>query len=245
VALPVGIGLGLPHLAKTGLRPVAVAGLLALLAGLVLLLVGGESLVRSRGGWRRYVVTIPALVVAVVLATTVLGQAVALTNVPPTSIGTTTPADRGLSYRDVEFRTPDGVALSGWYVPSRNGAAVALLHGAGSTRSAVLEHAEVPAQDGLGVLLFESVTDLLTPASQPGTLRAAVAAAPTTPVLLIAAGADPDEHHAARYIQAGSPGSVQIWDAPGAGHVGALNTHPAEWRERVTTFLGTAFRGTR
>ena len=48
------------------------------------------------------------------------------------------------------------MALSGWYVPSRNGAAVVLLHGAGSTRSAVLPHAVVLADDGFGVLLYDA-----------------------------------------------------------------------------------------
>jgi fermentation-respiration switch protein FrsA (DUF1100 family) len=340
VLMSVGIGLGLPHLAKTGLQPLAVAGLLALAGGLVLLVMGGVSLVRARRGWRRYAVTLPALIIAVVLATAGLGQAVALTKVPPTAVGTTTPADRGLTYREVEFTARDGVSLSGWYVPSRTGAAVALLHGAGSTRSAVLEHAVVLAEGGLGVLLFDArghgrsggtamdagwygdadlggaisflaaqpdvepqrigavgmsmggeeaigalaadprlravvaegatnrvpgdkgwlsdvygwrgaitepvdwltynVADLLTAASQPSTLRSAVAAAPETPVLLIAAGSVPDELNAARHIQAGSPGSVQIWVAPNAGHVGALGAHPAEWEQRVSSFLDAA-----
>ena len=62
----------------------------------------------------------------------------------------------GLAYEDVTFSTADGVALSGWYVPSRNGAAVVLLHGAGSTRSAVLPHTVVLADDGFGVLLYDA-----------------------------------------------------------------------------------------
>ena len=33
-------------------------------------------------------------------------------------------ADLGAPYEDVEFRTSDGLLLKGWYVPSRNGAAV-------------------------------------------------------------------------------------------------------------------------
>ena len=35
----------------------------------------------------------------------------------------------GLDYTDVEFATADGAMLSGWYLPSSNGAAIALLHG--------------------------------------------------------------------------------------------------------------------
>jgi dienelactone hydrolase len=155
ILLPVGIGLGLPHLAKTGLQPLSVVGLLALVAGLVLLGVGGTTLVRTRRGWRRYLLLFGLLALALLTAT-VLAPALALTNVPPTAVGSATPADRGLGHEDVEFATPDGVRLSGWYIPSRNRAAVALLHGAGSTRSAVLSHAEVLADAGYGVLLFDA-----------------------------------------------------------------------------------------
>ena len=131
------------------------AGLLALVGGLVVLLVGGAWLIRARRGWRRFVLII-ALPALALLTATVLAPAVALTNVPPTAVGSATPADRGLSHEDVEFATPDGVRLSGWYIPSRNRAAVVLLHGAGSTRSAVLSHAEVLADAGFGVLLFDA-----------------------------------------------------------------------------------------
>jgi dienelactone hydrolase len=82
--------------------------------------------------------------------------AVAATNVPPTSLAATTPADRGLAYLDVTYHTSDGVTISGWYVPSSNRAAVVLLHGAGSTRSAVLDHAVVLAHHGYGVLLADA-----------------------------------------------------------------------------------------
>jgi uncharacterized protein len=44
----------------------------------------------------------------------------------------------------------DGVRLSASYLPSRNGAAVVVLHGAASTRSSVLGHAVVLARHGFG-----------------------------------------------------------------------------------------------
>src|SRR5690606_7676147 len=134
LAFPAGVGLGLPHLAKTGLSPATVAGLALLVLGALLLVAGAGALVRARAGWWRYLVTLPGVLVAVLVATATLGQAVALTDVPATTVGHATPTSLGLGYRDVEFTTPDGVTLSGWYVPSDNGAAVALLHGAGSTR---------------------------------------------------------------------------------------------------------------
>jgi pimeloyl-ACP methyl ester carboxylesterase len=153
--LPLGVGIGVPHLAKAGLRLATVLGAAALIAALALLGAAGFLLVRATPRWWRLLV-LPALVLAPLLVSLVLGQAVAATNVPRTSVGPVTPADRGLTYAEARFSTADGVALSGWYVPSTNGAAVVLLHGAGSTRASVLRHATVLARHGYGVLLFDA-----------------------------------------------------------------------------------------
>ncbi len=155
LATSIGVGIGVPHVAKSGPHGLTVAGMLTLVAGFVLLASGAVTLVASvRLRWRVPVAL--ALLVVVAVAVGTLGPAVAATNVPATDLGTTTPATLGLNYSDVEFETPDGVTLSGWYIPSRNGAAVVLLHGAGSTRSSVLGHAEVLARHGYGVLLFDA-----------------------------------------------------------------------------------------
>ena len=155
VAVPVGIGIGIPHLVDTGLSTFTVAGTGALVGGLVLLTCAVVWWCRSAHRW-----TWPlrglAVVVACALMTWTLGQAIAATNAPPTELGAVTPADYGLDFRDVEFHAADGVTLSGWYVPSQNEAAVVLLHGAGSTRSDVLEHAAVLARHGYGVLLYDA-----------------------------------------------------------------------------------------
>lgn len=82
-------------------------------------------------------------------------MAVIATNRPTGTLGSATPAKYGLSYHDVAFRTADGVRLSAWYVPSRNGAAVVLLPGSGSTRTAVLGQAAVLARHGHGALLVD------------------------------------------------------------------------------------------
>ncbi len=155
LSVAVGVGIGLPYLAKTGGQATTLAGLLVLAGGLVLVSFGAIVLVHDARPWRRALLA-PGLLVAILLALTTLGQAVAATNVPPTSVGATTPGDRGLGYDDVEFETADGVSLSGWYIPSRNGAAVVLMHGSGSTRSAVVGQAAVLADHGLGVLLFDA-----------------------------------------------------------------------------------------
>ncbi len=155
LVLGVGVGLGPPYLAKAGFQLVTVIGLALLAAGLVLVTLGGIALVRVFRGWRRIPV-VPVLLAAVATAVLSIGPAVAATNVPPTMVGSITPADRGLAFTEVTFPTADGVPLAGWYIPSGNNAAVVLLHGAGSTRSNVLEHAVVLAHHGYGVLLFDA-----------------------------------------------------------------------------------------
>ncbi len=336
ISVAVGVGIGVPYLVKTGVTPTTIAGLAVVAGGVVLLGFGAAELMRATQRWWRPLV-VPALVVAIVVALWTLGQAVAATNVPRTSVGSVTPADHGLSYRDVEFLTADGFQLSGWYVPSTNGSALVLMHGAGSTRSGVLHQADILAAHGFGVLLFDArghgrsggramdfgwygdedtsaavsflatqpdvddkrigavgmsmgaeqaigaaaadpriravvaegatnrvagdkawqseafgwrgavqermdwltygIADVLTAADPPMTLRNAVATAAPRPVLLIAGGAVENEPLAARYIQSGSPQTVELWVAPDTAHTAALATHPAEWEQRVTTFL--------
>ncbi len=155
VALAVGVGLGPPHHAAEGLGPVALTGYLLLAGGLVAALwAAGRILRATRRRWWAPVVAL--LLVATSLALWTLGQAVAASFPPRPALDGRTPADIGLVYSDVTFPSSDGTALAGWYVPSRNGAAVVLMHGAGSTRSAVLDHARVLARNGYGVLLFDA-----------------------------------------------------------------------------------------
>ncbi len=56
---------------------------------------------------------------------------------------------------DVSLRTEDGLKLAGWYVPSRNRAAVLLVHGFGSNREQLIPHARVLAAEGYGVLMLD------------------------------------------------------------------------------------------
>ena len=65
------------------------------------------------------------------------------------------PATFPLSHVDVTLRASDGVQLSGWYVPSRNGAAVVLVHGGGGDRNGVRRQALLLARHGFGVLLYD------------------------------------------------------------------------------------------
>ena len=59
-------------------------------------------------------------------------------------------------------------------------------------------------------------------------------------VMTVLAGAVPDEPIAARWFQAVSPGTVQVWTVARAGHTGALTAQPQAWEARVTSFLNAA-----
>jgi uncharacterized protein len=334
-----GGGFALPHLVKDGPGVTAVLGLLVMVVGLGLAGWAAVWLVRAAHGlWR--VGVLLGVVAAVYVVVPSIAIAVAATHAPRPRLGDATPADVGLEYSDVEFPATDGVPLSGWYVPSHNGAAVVLLHGAGETRTAVLEHARVLAGLGYGVLLADArghgrsggrsmelgwagdadvagavqflrarpdvaagrisavglsmggeealgalgatpdlcaavaegatgrtaadkdwlsdaygvrglvqegldrltygVTDLLAAGGPPRSLRASVAAAAPRRALLIAAGRVGDEAKAAEHIAGGSPRTVDVWVAPGAGHTGALEARRAEWIQRVGDFLASA-----
>jgi uncharacterized protein len=155
VGAGVGLGFAVPHVAKHDLTAAAVAASLVLVAGLALVVRGFVTVTRATRG-RRRLGELAAMVVVTVVWLYASTIAVAATNVPRTELGSATPADVGLSYEDVTFSATDGVMLSGWYVPSHNGAAIVVAHGAGSTRSSVLAPARVLATHGFGVLLFDA-----------------------------------------------------------------------------------------
>jgi pimeloyl-ACP methyl ester carboxylesterase len=60
-------------------------------------------------------------------------------------------AELGADYEDVTLTTSDGLHLDGWYVPSRNGAAVIVFPG----RKTPQVHARMLVRHGYGVLLFD------------------------------------------------------------------------------------------
>ena len=62
------------------------------------------------------------------------------------------PADRlGVAHENVTFTTSDGLELQGWYIPSKNGAAVIAFPG----RNGPQRKARMLARHGYGVLLFD------------------------------------------------------------------------------------------
>jgi pimeloyl-ACP methyl ester carboxylesterase len=341
-ATAMGAGIGIRHLTTTGLTGISVLGLALLLAGLALLGFAGVVAWPATHRWHRLWFIPIAVTTLLVMWSVATGTAFAYA--PRTSLGSATPADRGLAFSTVTFRTSDGVQLSAWYLPSTNSAAIVTLPGAGSNRTATLGQATVLARHGYGVLMVDprgqgrsgghamdagwygdrdvtaavtflqhqsgvdgnrigvlglsmggeqaigaaaadpairavvaegathrtaadkagylpggvagaiqravdqltyGTAALLSPAPQPGTLHTAIARAHATRFLLIAAGQGPDEPQAVAYLRTAAPDRVQTWTVPGASHVHALTTAPAEWTTRVTSFLDQTLLATR
>jgi hypothetical protein len=60
-----------------------------------------------------------------------------------------------VAHSDVRLRTADGDTIAGWYVPSRNGAALVVVHGSGGSRKGIVRHVELLARHGYGVLAID------------------------------------------------------------------------------------------
>ena len=78
-----------------------------------------------------------------------VGIAILATHRPRAAVA---PASLGRPYEPVTIRTTDGLALAGWYVRSRNGAAVISY----PTRQGKLPQARMLARHGYGVLLLDA-----------------------------------------------------------------------------------------
>jgi len=149
------VGMRAYTISKAGLSIIDLLAVPALLGSLFLLALGSRLVLRPIGR-RSRLLAIPGGLALVYYLIMPVAVGLMLTHAPRPQLGAATPADLGLRYEDVSFPTTDGVTLSGWYLPSNNGAAVALLHGAGSTRTSVLEHAALLHEAGYGALLFDS-----------------------------------------------------------------------------------------
>jgi hypothetical protein len=155
VGVIAGIGVGLMHLVKSGPLVPMVAGLVVLAGGLALLIAGTVALIRLLPGWWR-LLAIPVVYVMLEVVLFPVTAAVYAVNVPAGQLGSVNPSSRGLAYTPVAFKSSDGVRLAGWYVSSRNGAAVIVAAGSGSTRAAVVDQGAVLARHGYGVLFMDN-----------------------------------------------------------------------------------------
>jgi uncharacterized protein len=143
------------YTSKTGASGDDFTGLLCIPAGLLLLGLGGVTLWRTRRTegnrpWRygrRALLGVAGVILAVSVVlpiglayiTTHVGRAVVPAN------------DLRVAYENVTFTSSDGLELKGWYVPSKNGAAVIAFPG----RKGPQRQTRMLARHGYGVLLFD------------------------------------------------------------------------------------------
>jgi alpha/beta superfamily hydrolase len=130
-------------------------GLLSIPAGLLLLGLGAVTLWRTRklhdSRRRRYarraLLAVAGFVTAYLVAQPIL-FAYAVTHIQRAAV----PADElGVAHEDMTLTTSDGLKLEGWYVPSKNRAAVITYPG----RKGAQAHTRMLARHGYGVLLFD------------------------------------------------------------------------------------------
>jgi alpha/beta superfamily hydrolase len=158
LAIVVGIagiatGVDAIHYARaTGLGSDDISGFLAIAGALLLFADAAHTLWRSRraGRWRyarRAGITAGGLVAAALLVlpfgTAYVGARVATAGVPADHLGA--------AHETVTFETNDGLTLEGWYIPSRNGAAIISFPG----RKGPQRQARMLARHGYGVLVFD------------------------------------------------------------------------------------------
>lgn len=131
------------------------SGWLTIPAGVLLIGVGTVGLWRSRRRtpnpwWRnlRRLLLVGVGVVALYEVALPVGVAYMATH---TARAVVPEPDLGAAHEDVTLRTSDGLSLEGWYVPSRNGAAVIAFPGRAGTQ----EQTRMLVEHGYGVLLFD------------------------------------------------------------------------------------------
>jgi dienelactone hydrolase len=146
--------LHLVHVADYGVSGGDVTGLLAIAGGLVL--VGLAAAIpwqhRGQGSARSRILAVAGGGLGILFVLGPIGMGIVSTHKWREPVGKPPSA----AYESVRFRASDGLELAGWYRPSRNGAAVVLVHGGGSDRKGSVAHARMLAERGYGVLLYDS-----------------------------------------------------------------------------------------
>jgi alpha-beta hydrolase superfamily lysophospholipase len=132
-----------------------VGGLSLVAAGLTAIAAPRRRPRRPAPGWRLahgagWVAAAPVFAVLVVMP---FAMALMVTHAPRWSIQE---ASLDIPHLQVALETGDGRRLSGWYVPSRNRAAVLLSHGSGGSRERVAAHIRMLARAGYGVLALDN-----------------------------------------------------------------------------------------
>jgi dienelactone hydrolase len=148
-----GAGLALSDAGGAGPRGEDWTGFLLGPVGIAYLAIAGVLLWGSRKPGRRRLLRRAGICFAALVGTYWLvlpaGIALLATHRPRADVA---PASLGRPYQAVRIRTSDGLALAGWYVPSRNGAAVISY----PTRKGKVPQARMLARHGYGVLLLDA-----------------------------------------------------------------------------------------
>ena len=150
-----GVVDGFRHVAVDRLGGDDITAILAALAGAVLVVLGVAVLWRSRRVddrllWRYLRRTLVGVAAAFGTLFVVLPVALGIV-VNHKARAPVEKVDLGRPYDEVALMTSDGLRLAGWYVPSRNGAAVIAFPG----RSGPVRHARMLVRHGYGVLLLD------------------------------------------------------------------------------------------
>jgi uncharacterized protein len=148
------------HIAAEGVATSDLTGVLALAAGVVLIALGpailwlhrGEGDVSPRGRWAYRVAAVPAGLLLALFTVIPIATGITETHKYREHVGAPPSPD----YREVAFDASDGVQLSGWYRPTRNGATLLVVHGGGGNRSGAVAHAKLLVRHGYGVLLYDA-----------------------------------------------------------------------------------------
>ena len=148
------------HISLDGAAASDYTGVLALAAGVVLVLLGlaipflhrGEGARTRARRWAYRLVAVVAGALAVYVFVFPTSLAIIQTHKYREPIGSPPSAE----YQTVSFTSSDGLELSGWYHPSRNRAAVIVVHGGGGDRTGAVRHAELLARHGFGALVYDS-----------------------------------------------------------------------------------------
>ena len=155
LGIAIGASEAVYYAVKVGASGDDYTGFLALAAGIVLVALGVVTLWRSRRTddslarryGRRALLTLAGFVVLAVLVAP-LAIAYGFTHA---SRAVVPPARLGSEYEDVSFQTSDGLTLKGWYMPSKNGAAVVVFPG----RTGPQRQVRMLVRHGYGALLFD------------------------------------------------------------------------------------------
>jgi uncharacterized protein len=153
--IAIGVSEAVYYAVKIGASGDDYTGFLAIPVGLLLVGIGVATLWKSRRRddrllrryGRRFALGIGSVVVAYVVVFPLI-LSYAFTHLARTGVPV---ARLGAAHQDVAFQTQDGLTLKGWYVPSRNGAAVVVAPG----RTGTQRHARMLVRHGYGVLVFD------------------------------------------------------------------------------------------